>query len=45
MATGDSETRTVLVRLLREAGERQRLDHAHGLRGKTCPIQRPGLKR
>ena len=41
----DRETRLVLLRLLAEHREEQRRVAAHGLRGKACPIQRPGLKR
>ena len=41
----DRETRLALLRLLDEQREKARLALAHSLRGKTCPIQRPGLKR
>jgi hypothetical protein len=41
----DRETREVLLRLLHQQREEQRRAAAHSQRGKTCPIQRPGLKR
>lgn len=41
----DQASRAMAVKLLHAYREERAAGEAHALRGKHCPIQRPGLKR
>jgi hypothetical protein len=41
----DQASRAMAVKLLQAYRDERAAGEAHALRGKQCPIQRPGLKR